>query len=186
MRPPSDASWGARPGVPSPPTPPPGNTADQLQRGCRAFVHFLHKKKGEKGKKKKLCHKLSRRTSLPTLPPNLSSPSSFPFLGLCTKAIGAVAQESFPAPCPLRGAMEGPPPPSPAGLGLLGPECSEEQNRVGLGEGAQECQCQMMGVPGQGWKWDAPHSCLSLGPFSQAQQGCSEEAASLSSALPCP
>lgn len=41
--------------------------------------------------------------------------------------------------------MDGPPLPMPAGLGLLGPECSEGgEERVALGEEAPECQCQTM------------------------------------------
>lgn len=98
-------------------------------------MHFLHKKKGEKGKKKQTLPQTEPQNLPACPPPNLSSPSSSSFLGLCTKAIGAVAQESLPAPCQLRGALEGPPPPIPAGLGLLGPACSEEQDRVALGKG---------------------------------------------------
>lgn len=53
--------------------------------------------------------------------------------------------------------MDGPPLPLPAGLGLLGPECSEGgEGRAGLGEEAHECWCQMMCVPRAGMEVACP------------------------------
>lgn len=55
-------------------------------------MHFLLKKKGKKGKKKTLPQTEPQKLPPALLPTPLRTPS---FLGLCTKAIGAVVQESL-------------------------------------------------------------------------------------------
>lgn len=176
MRPPSVASWGARPGV-SPP-PPPGNTADHCKEAAELSCTF-YIRKGEKRIKKPLPQ--TEPQSLPALllRPLLPLPSLL-LSWLLTKAIGGRGcpgnrapppQEALTAPCPLqapsfsatKGASATHPP------SLLPARCWGV--RVGFGRGWQcregGSECEGTWDPRAGVEVEHLHSRLSLGPASR-------------------
>lgn len=163
MRPPSVASWGARPGV-SPP-PPPGNTADPCKEAAELSCTF-YIRKGEKKDKKPLPQ--TEPQSLPALllRPLLPLPSLL-LSWLLTKAIGGRGcpgswgapprRRSLP-PAPSRHQASVPPraplPPTPPACCLPGAGGSGWGPEEGGSAEKGALSVRGHGTPGQGWRWN--------------------------------